>query len=68
MGILASSSYHLKGRGKGGIRQLHHAHTDQLHHQDRQDWGTAGVKPRNELGLLYPASYNNFSSLPSLFL
>lgn len=64
MGLLASSYYCLKGRGKMGIKQLHHTHTYLLHQQDRQDRGTA----EQELVLLYPASYNYFSSLPSLFL
>lgn len=68
MGILGSSSYCLKEKRKGGIRQLHQAHTYLLHQQDRQDLGTAGLEPRNELVLLYAVSYNYFSSLPPLFL
>lgn len=62
MGLWASSSYCLKGRGKVGIRRLHHTHTYLLHQQDRQDQGTAGQEPGHELVLLYPASCNCFSS------
>lgn len=62
MGLWANSSYCLKGRGKVGIRRLHHTHTYLLHQQDRQDQGTAGQEPGHELVLLYPASCNCFSS------
>lgn len=50
-----------QGKREGRDKQLHHTHTYLLHQQDRQDQGTAGLEPRDELVLLYPATYNYFS-------
>lgn len=66
MDLWASSSYCLRGRGKVGLRQLHHTLTYLLHLQDRQDQGTAGLEPRHELVLLYPPATT--TSPPDLFL
>lgn len=67
MGLLASSFYCLKGRGKVGIRQ-HHTHTYLLHQQDRQygaqqDWS----QDKNWFCSIQPATTTSPPSLPYFY-